>query len=441
MTTSAATTSVSPAAAPAAASPDTAQAQAHPNRIAYDLQVVLQPIINVASGELIAAEALTRFAGSVIPTDQTFAIAYASGRGPELEAACLWTVLGVRYTIPDGVLLSVNVSPDALLHPSVQEVLAVDLQGIIVEVTEQPAFDQLASNLALDALRERGALIAVDDATAGYAGLRRLASVRPDIVKLDAALVARARHNIEQTAVIEALVSLSRRLNAKVLGEGVESMDDLNTLAELGVDYAQGHAIAMPSPYLEPIDAEVIEVCRSARRSLLAPNRLLSVDPERNALHQLTTALAGTVDPRQLDGVLRSALGILGVDVIGLSVLIEPGVLQELSSTEEALDARSYLLAEYPATMAALKTGALVEAHVADPYSDAAERAVLESLGLASLLIVPLFDGDRRLGILELSHRVERRWGADELTLARLLADYVARVVARLDLSALPTRR
>ena len=398
-----------------------------------ELQVVLQPIITIATGELVAAEALTRFPGSLIPTQETFAVAYASGRGPELEAACLRTVLGQRDVLPAGVLLTVNVSPDALLHPAVQSVLDIDLTGIIVEITEQPAFDVMASNLAIARLRELGALIAVDDATAGYAGLRRLASIRPDIVKLDGSLVTNARDNIEQTAVIEALVSLSRRLDAQVLGEGVESVDDLTTLAELGVDFAQGVAIAPPTTTLVPIAEAVVEACRAARRSLLAPRHALGVSRERDALHLLTTAVAGTSDKRELDLVLRSAVNSLGVDVIGLSIITRSGTLRELNSTAIPVDGIEYELGDYPATGFALETGALVEVHVSDSGSDPAERAILVQNGMASLLIVPLFAGDRPLGILEFSHRVERRWGADDLTLARVLADHVAHALARLE--------
>ena len=90
-------------------------------------------------------------------------------------------------------------------------------------------------------LRNNGARLAVDDAAAGYAGLKRVAEIRPDFVKLDRGLITGSRYNLEQISVIEAIVSLSHRLGSLVIGEGVESFDDLATLAELDVDYAQGH--------------------------------------------------------------------------------------------------------------------------------------------------------------------------------------------------------
>ena len=176
----------------------------------------------------------------------------------------------------------------------------------------------------------------------------------------------------------------------------------------------------------------MVQACRAARRSLLAPDSSLVIGPQRSALHQLTTAVAGTTDRSDLQAVLESAVAGLGVDAIGLSIISAPGLLRELSSTEPNVDGVDYAVDDFPATRHALDTGALVEAHVTDLDSDPAERRMLEDIGMASLLIVPLFAEERPLGILEFSHRVERRWGADELTLARLLADHVARAVARL---------
>ena len=73
------------------------------------------------------------------------------------------------------MLLSVNVSPDALVHPAVRSVLDTDLTGVIVEITEQPLIDSTESDRVFAQLRANGAKLAVDDAGAGYAGLQRVA--------------------------------------------------------------------------------------------------------------------------------------------------------------------------------------------------------------------------------------------------------------------------
>ena len=250
--------------------------------------VVLQPIVSVADGELFAAEALTRFARSRQSPDETIAAAHAIGRGGELEATLLRNALAVRDRIPFGVLLSVNVSPAALLHPAVRAVLDTDLTGVIVEITEQPLLDSAESDRVFAQLRANGARLAVDDAAAGYAGLQRVAEIRPDYVKLDRHLVTGSRNNLERISVIEAIVSLSHRLGSQVIGEGVESFDDLATLAELDVDFAQGRAIAMPLSELPDVSPDVVAACRSLRTGLLRVESPLALAPRNIALHRLT---------------------------------------------------------------------------------------------------------------------------------------------------------
>jgi EAL domain-containing protein (putative c-di-GMP-specific phosphodiesterase class I) len=396
------------------------------------VQIVLQPIIDISTGTVIACEALSRFAsrdGS--PTAEMFALAHASGRGAELEAACLRAALHRRHDLSDGVLLSVNVSPDALGHEGVQNALAGNLAGVIVEVTEHAATDSSLLHRLLEDVRCRGALIAVDDASTGYAGLLRLTTLRPDIVKLDRMLVAGAGNSVGQTAVIEALVSLCRRIGARVLAEGVETLADLTALAALDVDYAQGWVIAAPATVAPPVAPEAAAACLSARRALMregsAPTAGSAAD-----LHKITATLAGSVQVADLHATLIRASVSLGVDVIGLSTLTDDGRLTEVTAAGASVDAHPYPVAEFPATQFALITGTMVETHLDDPHSDAAERALLAEQKLASLLITPLIGNGAALGILEFSHRTRRRWTSHDINQARTLADHVTSVLLRL---------
>jgi EAL domain-containing protein (putative c-di-GMP-specific phosphodiesterase class I) len=398
----------------------------------------LQPIVTVAGGELIAAEALTRFARSRRSPDITIAAAHASGRGGALEANLLTNALAARSRIPFGVLLSVNVSPAALLHPAVRAVLDTDLTGVIVEITEQPIFESEESDRVFSELRNNGARLAVDDAAAGYAGLKRVATIRPDYVKLDRSLVTGSRYNLEQISVIEAIVTLSHRLGSQVIGEGVESFDDLATLAELDVDYAQGRAIAMPLSELPDVSPDVVTACRTLRSQLLRAESPLALAPRNVALHRLSSTLAGTAEPSDLDAALSAASASLDVDRIGLSLLIE-GVggegpsLRELRSSTPTVDDGVYLLSDYRATEHALETGSLIEAHLDDPTTDPAERRVLAADGYASMLLVPLYAQGRPIGVMEFYEHAVRRWTVRDITVARMLADHVAPALARVE--------
>ena len=234
------------------------------------IEIHVQPIVDVATGSPFAAEALARFpALREESTQSVFAGADSAGRGVELEAACLRAALGARGRLPDGVRLSVNVSPDVLIHPLVAECWPADLNGVIIEVTEHRASSPAQLSDELAHLRRRGAEIAIDDVSTGYAGLLRLATLRPDFVKVDRQIIAGVRDSIAQSAVLEALVGLSHRLGAAIIGEGVERIDDLSALAEFDVDFAQGFVIGRPATHLGPIPGMVTQTCRAGRRHLL----------------------------------------------------------------------------------------------------------------------------------------------------------------------------
>lgn len=397
------------------------------------LEVVLQPIIDVSTGAIVAAEALARFPGPAgMSVEEAFVEAYAVGRGAELEAACIQVALERRNELPGDVWLSVNVSPNAVNDPEVRRVLRGDLAGVIIEVTEQSAGEPEALFEALADLRRRGALVAIDDASTGYAGLLRLATLRPDIVKLDGGLVTGARHNVAKAAVIDSLVSLSRRIGARVLGEGVETLDDLSNLTARDVDYAQGWAIAPPATALPGAAPAAVLACRGARLELLRAASLAVAPGSLARIRGITAALAGSVGLSDVHAALGSAAAGLGIDVIALSTLADDGLLQEISAAGAPVDTGVYALADFPATRAALESAVMIEAHANDPDSDCAERELLIRQGMASLLLTPVVSGASPLGILEFRHSANRRWTNDDMTHARTLAEHIANVLLRL---------
>lgn len=391
----------------------------------------MQPIVNVATGAVVAAEALARFPSHRnTSVESVFSIAHAGGWGAELEAVCLARALDSRATLPPGAILTVNVSPDALQHPRVQHALRGDLSDVAVEITEKSASDPEALGEALVDIRRRGARIAVDDATTGYAGLLRLTTLRPDLVKLDRGLVTGARENDVQAVVIEALVNLARRIGARTLGEGVETFEDLAMLAELDVDYAQGWAVGRPSAAVPAELPEVAAACRAARRDLL--NVLPTHNRDSRGVAAVTTALAGSADPADIGAALAAASSDLGVDVVGLSTLSDDGLLHEVTATGAAVDPYEYALEDYPATRSALLDATMMEAHVDDPHSDPAERALLERDGFASLLLTPIIAEGEPLGVLEFSHLTHHQWTRRDIAAARTVAEHVASVLHRM---------
>lgn len=398
------------------------------------LDIHLQPIIDVATGAVWAFEALARFADAPArPVDQAIAAAHLAGYGHALEAACLRAALARRSEIGDGARLALNVSPDVLASPVVVNSWDADLTGVIVEVTEHRAGNPVGLEEQFARLRDRGAAIAVDDVGTGYAGLLRLATMRPDIVKLDRTIVSGVRDNAAQGAVLEALVEFSHRLGAAVVAEGVETLDDLGALAEFDVDYGQGWTIGRPAPRAEPINPLVVTACHRARANVLQRRASVAQSAvSTQGMHAVTSALAKATGLAALHAATAQAAAELGVDAISASVVDAAGVLHEITSSGAAIDTRSYVVADYPATRTVLETGDAVEVHVNDSDADPAEKAILQRLGQASLLIIPLAVNDQRIGVLEFLQRTHRRWTSIDIAHARGLGTHVGNALMRI---------
>ncbi len=405
-----------------------------PAEILAGLAIFLQPIIDVATGVVWAYEALARFGGAPVrPADEAIQAAHRAGYGHAIEAACLRAALARRADLPDGARLAMNVSPEALLGPDVGGIWDADLEGVVVEVTEHHLASNERALVEFGRLRERGAAIAVDDVGTGYAGLLRLATLHPDIVKLDRTIVSGARDRDAQRAVLETLVGFAHRIDAEVVAEGVETLDDLVALAQFDVDYGQGWAIGRPAPNAEPVNPEVVPTCQRARDNVLQRRASIAGAATRaQGMHALLGAIAGATGLASLHVAVAQAAAELGVDIIAASVLGEDGVLREITTNGAKIDTSAYPLADYPATRSVVETGAAIEVHTSDPHSDPAERALLSSLGHASLLMVPLVIGGHRIGVLEFLQHTHRRWTGTDIADARGLAVHLGNALMRI---------
>jgi EAL domain-containing protein (putative c-di-GMP-specific phosphodiesterase class I) len=230
------------------------------------LRMDFQPIVDTARGTVVGYESLARFSGPPYATpDRWFALARAAGVGAELEARALRSALEARSTLPPNCFLSVNVGPEALLSAPVAAVFtaADDLRGVVVEITEQtPVGNYDALLAAIAPYRAAGALLAVDDAGAGFASLKHITVLRPDFVKVDRDLIAGIDTDETKAAVVEALGMFTSRLDAWLVAEGVETCAELDRLLSLRVPLAQGYGLGPPRPEIGPADPEAVALCR-----------------------------------------------------------------------------------------------------------------------------------------------------------------------------------
>ncbi|MFL6101145.1 MAG: EAL domain-containing protein, partial [Actinomycetales bacterium] len=221
------------------------------------ITMVFQPIVDVAEGRLVGCEALARFTTPPVQApDRWFAEADLVGLGIELETTAVALALRELPRLPSHAFLAVNVSPSTAVSPVLHELLArSDMSRIVLELTEHvPVEDYEAVSSGLTALRSRGVRLALDDTGAGYAGLRHLLGLRPDVIKLDISLTRDIDHDPVRRALAGALVSFAADVEAQVVAEGVENGPEQDALQRLGVRWVQGFHVARPQPMSAIVD-------------------------------------------------------------------------------------------------------------------------------------------------------------------------------------------
>ncbi|MEU8821667.1 EAL domain-containing protein [Actinoplanes sp. NPDC048796] len=203
--------------------------------------VLLQPIIDLATGRRVGAEALSRFPRqwNAAP-DTCFADADLIGERDRLEIQALRSAAAHLERVSGYVAM--NVSPATLLTGPCQETLAaMPLARVVLELSEHdPVEDYDALHAVLAPLRALGMRLAIDDVGAGFSSLRHIVATSPDVIKLDRSIVTGLGDDRVLPVVVRSLTDLAGAVNAVVVAEGVETAADAATLATLGVSLGQG---------------------------------------------------------------------------------------------------------------------------------------------------------------------------------------------------------
>jgi EAL domain-containing protein (putative c-di-GMP-specific phosphodiesterase class I) len=213
-------------------------------------RLVWQPIVDLRQGTVVGHEALARFGARLTAGPSSWFAAAAQSRDLEaLEALLIRQALTEYQPTAARTFLSVNCSPAQLHSPLVLDAFdSTDLSHVVIELTEHVEFDKDGRlEEALHRLRTRGARLALDDVGAGWAGLRQLTELRPEIVKLDRSLVADADEDPVKQALAQMMLQLCSRLGSSLLVEGIETYSELDLFARMGVPYAQGFVFGRPN--------------------------------------------------------------------------------------------------------------------------------------------------------------------------------------------------
>lgn len=214
-------------------------------------RMVFQPIVSPADGKRVGVEALARFDTVVSRApDAWFREAWDVGLGIELELAAVRNALPALAQLPPHAFLSVNASPCLLADARFLDAVAALAPGrLVVEITEHAVVDDYAPLVeAIARVRALGVRIAIDDVGAGYASLRHVLWVAPDIVKLDMSLTRGIDIDPVKQALASGLMAFAARTRFMVVAEGVETAAEAAALHEVGVRFGQGYLFARPGP-------------------------------------------------------------------------------------------------------------------------------------------------------------------------------------------------
>ncbi|WP_024593553.1 MULTISPECIES: EAL domain-containing protein [unclassified Pseudoalteromonas] len=221
------------------------------------LRLVFQPIVDSKTSKVTSFESLLRWQldGENIFPDEFITIAEQYGLITQMglwviEQACIQA--NKFNHLPTKIAVSVNVSVIQLQDPNfVTKVLKivnnhqVEPKDLHIEITESVfAEDKLTFLTAVKALQKQGFCISIDDFGTGYSSLSSMLDIGVDIVKIDRSFI----QNMDKRglSIIHAIVQMASSLDFTVVAEGVETIEQANTLTNIGVSHLQGYYFSKP---------------------------------------------------------------------------------------------------------------------------------------------------------------------------------------------------
>lgn len=234
------------------------------------LNILFQPIVSLNNGEVHGYEALSRGPenSEFYPPCTLFSFAEKEGFLYPLEKIAREQALYQSRNLLQNQKLFINLTPQVIHDPhftpghtiSLLEQYKLNPENIVFEITERSAItDFQAFKEVLNHYRTQGFNIAIDDAGAGYSSLQAISELEPDYIKVDRSLISGIDQNNVKKNILEAFVMFAKKMNSKVLAEGIETFEELEKVKELGIDFGQGYYLARPNNPVSPIPRHVKE--------------------------------------------------------------------------------------------------------------------------------------------------------------------------------------
>lgn len=223
-----------------------------------EFQLVYQPIIDIADGRVIGAEALLRWPGSGVGPDQFIPAAEAVGQiipigDWVMQEACRAHKRWRDHGLP-ALPISVNVSALQMRQKDFRiKLLSILRQqrlpagALQLELTESALLEDMDYAVyLLNSLQQDGVKISLDDFGTGYSSLSYLSRLPINKIKIDKSFVRHLTTDTTSRAVTEAIITLGRRLNLDIIAEGIETQAMLEEVRKLGCEQMQGHLLSHP---------------------------------------------------------------------------------------------------------------------------------------------------------------------------------------------------
>ena len=223
-----------------------------------DVRTLFQPIVDLRSRRTVGFEGLTRGPqGTEYESPyMLFDIATESDLVFELDRLCRRHALTSASTLGKAHKLFVNLLPTTIRDPEFQGERMLDFlkannlspSRIVLEITERLAIENY--DLFLEAMKtftDLGFEVAIDDMGAGYSGLEKIVHLNPNYLKFDLMMVRDIDTSFVKREMLKAVHSLAENVGADVIAEGIERVEELETLIELGIRYGQGFLFARPT--------------------------------------------------------------------------------------------------------------------------------------------------------------------------------------------------
>jgi diguanylate cyclase (GGDEF)-like protein len=217
-----------------------------------------QPIIDVKDRSVAGYELLTRSSCPGLHSPEDF-LQFAKDVGIVnlVDMNAFKACTRATRTLRPAQACHINILPSSLEYHMAEEILRMLPQGerlsnVCLELSEKELVQkpELFAEM-LQKLRAAGLKIALDDVGNGFSSLETMLLVRPEVVKIDRALVSKISQRQEQRTMLFNLMQMVSPWDAIIVAEGVEEEEDFEVLQELGVDYAQGYLFGLPEPLEE----------------------------------------------------------------------------------------------------------------------------------------------------------------------------------------------